>query len=495
MGFKADTSFLRFLTMGALGTRHVIEELEAAGFRPVELERYSTSNKIWSTKIKRLRLPDLLCVRTGLRVEVRAKSKLEIKMSHAPNNADRHWDTGLRDEDVVALVVCNDDGGPMATCGRSTYFNVDVLRRSVDARQLSRLKAASEGSEQALSWPSIVSNRPGRVESATAERLGVVWEGDGAPARSYGYSLRGKVPYVPPRATFPAGTMVLAGTPARLADLEPYKRQVYDPLQALASVVPVDRFAAAKALPFRDDLRQRARPVVEAQVGRDGDQRVALEIANAAAALGSDAGTRYVHDVLWGEHVDAPMRMEAAFIATELGRGNQRGFATDVLTRIAGETARFAKNEVRQAAIWGLGHAGVRAYDRLLPFIDDAEENVALHAIAAFGSDTPAPVIGSLVAALRDATPRKIAACSEALRLIGNAEVMRQLIAAAGAYGGARAWVLATLGRLPADDLRAALAGTPLLAELEPVLLVSSGSWLSKEDTSLSLRFLSKQCL
>ena len=32
-----------------------------------KLERYSRSNKIWSTKVKRLRLPDLLCVRTGLR--------------------------------------------------------------------------------------------------------------------------------------------------------------------------------------------------------------------------------------------------------------------------------------------------------------------------------------------------------------------------------------------------------------------------------------------
>jgi HEAT repeat protein len=222
---------------------------------------------------------------------------------------------------------------------------------------------------------------------------------------------------------------------------------------------------------------------------------VALEVANAAAALGSDAGTQYIHDVLWGEDVDAPMRMEAAFIATELGRGNQRGFATDVLTRIASEAARFRDNEVRQAALWGLGHAGVRAYDRLLPFLDDPEENVAMHAIAAFGSDTPAPVIVSLVAALRDASPRKVAACSEALRLIGSDVVIRQLIAAAGAQGAERAWVLATLGRLPAADLRAALAGTALLAELEPLLLVSSGSWLSKEDANLSLRFLSKQCL
>lgn len=495
MGFKADTSFLRFLTMGALGTRHVIEELQAAGFMPVELERYSTSNKIWSTKIKRLRLPDLLCVRTGLRVEVRAKSKLEIKMSHAPNNADRHWDSGLRDEDVVALVVCNDDGGLMATRGRSTYFNVDVLRRSVDSRQLSGLKAASEGSEQFLSWPAVVSNRPGRVDSVTAERLGVVWEGDGAPTRNYRYALKGKLPYVQAGTVFSAGTMILAGTPERLADLKPYQHQSYDPLQALASAIPVDRFAAAKALPFRDDLRRRARPLVEAQVGHDNDQRVALEIANAAAALGSDAGTQYIHDVLWSEDVDAPMRMEAAFIATELGRGNQRGFATDLLTRIASETARFGDNEVRQAAIWGLGYAGVKAYDRLLPFVDDAEENVALHAIAAFGSDTPASVIDSLVAALRGSSPRKIAACSEALRLIGSAEVMRQLIAAAEAQDDQRAWVLATLGRLPAADLRTTLAGTPLLAELEPLLLISSGSWLSKEDTNLSLRFLSKQCL
>src|SRR3954467_9214912 len=111
MGFKADTSFLRYLTMGALGARHVIKELKEFGFLPIELERYCTSNKIWATKVKRLRLPDLLCVRTGLRVEVRAKSDLKIRMSDAPNNPDRRWDTGLRDDDVTALIACFDDNG------------------------------------------------------------------------------------------------------------------------------------------------------------------------------------------------------------------------------------------------------------------------------------------------------------------------------------------------------------------------------------------------
>ena len=70
--------------MGAAGARQVMSQMTAAGFQPIELERYCTSNKIWTTKVKRLRLPDILCVRTGTRIEVRAKSDLKIRMSDAP---------------------------------------------------------------------------------------------------------------------------------------------------------------------------------------------------------------------------------------------------------------------------------------------------------------------------------------------------------------------------------------------------------------------------
>src|SRR6266852_5893227 len=99
MGFKTDTSFLRFLSMGAIGVRQTMKQLRARRFEPIELERYCGSNKIWMTKVKRLRLPDVLCVRTGLRLEVRAKSDLKIRMSDAPGNPDRRWDVGMRDED------------------------------------------------------------------------------------------------------------------------------------------------------------------------------------------------------------------------------------------------------------------------------------------------------------------------------------------------------------------------------------------------------------
>ena len=109
MGLKPDTSFLKYLTMGAVGARAVLDDLAAKGFKPVELERPGMSNKIWNTKVKRLRLPDILCTKSGIRIEVRAKSDLKIKMSDTPNNALRAWDVGLRDEDLVAFVGCSGD--------------------------------------------------------------------------------------------------------------------------------------------------------------------------------------------------------------------------------------------------------------------------------------------------------------------------------------------------------------------------------------------------
>jgi hypothetical protein len=82
--FKSDDSFLKKLTVGAAGTNATIERLKAMGFNPIELERGSTGFKIWKKiKIKRVRVPDILCLNTGLRFESRGKTKPEISMSHS----------------------------------------------------------------------------------------------------------------------------------------------------------------------------------------------------------------------------------------------------------------------------------------------------------------------------------------------------------------------------------------------------------------------------
>ena len=64
-------------------------------------------------------------------------------------------------------------------------------------------------------------------------------------------------------------------------------------------------------------------------------------------------------------------------------------------------------DEVRQAAIWGLGKDGLRAYARLLPFLGvPAQEE--LTAVCAFGPDAGAALADQLVAVLADqATPER----------------------------------------------------------------------------------------
>ena len=97
MGFKTDREFLRNVSVGAVGARQVRRLLNARGFRLIGVDRSALSVKLWATRIKRLRVPDLLCLKSGLRSECRAKADLGIIMSHSAR-AGREWDNGLRDQ-------------------------------------------------------------------------------------------------------------------------------------------------------------------------------------------------------------------------------------------------------------------------------------------------------------------------------------------------------------------------------------------------------------
>jgi hypothetical protein len=487
MGFKVDTSFLKFLTMGARGSRAVIAELEAMGFQPIELERYCTSNKIWATKVKRLRLPDLLCVRTGLKVEVRAKSALAIRMSDAPGNPERTWDAGADDGDLIAFVACqNGPGGPVPAA-HAVYFEVGELRRSVRHSTLGPAKSASEGAERDRTWPATVPSKSGTVLSVTRESLTVAMDDSG---RRQSYRLTGKHAYVAPGDRFAAGLTFLAGAPRRMADLAPHLARRYDPLRGLAARRPIDRYAAAKAIRFRPDCHRAALPMLEARLAVEPDPRVALEVAGTAASLGSALGKERMRVFLTADDA-AALSMEAILILTEIGGR----FARTELRRIAADPA-LQGDERRQAAIWGLGKAGAHAYAELLPHLADLQENVAFHAIAAFGSDAPRDVIDRLIAMLASGDQRLAPAASESLRVIGGRQVVDALTAVLTAARPGSDWALATLGRLDPALVRESLRGSPLLERLEPMMLVAEGAnWLSREDALVNLAFLHKQTL
>ena len=204
--------------MGAIGVRQTMKHLRAVGFEPIELERYCGSNKIWMTKVKRLRLPDVLCVRTGLRLEVRAKSDLKIRMSDAPNNPDRRWDAGLRDDDIAAFItIFEDQNGNQHAADKPVFITVGALRQSAKESKLGPPKSASEGAERDRTWPAIVPTCDGSVQSVNTEKLVVEMTVGENARRRQTYTLNGKHPYVGRGDSFKAEMSFLAGAPAELA--------------------------------------------------------------------------------------------------------------------------------------------------------------------------------------------------------------------------------------------------------------------------------------
>ena len=182
--------------------------------------------------------------------------------------------------------------------------------------------------------------------------------------------------------------------------------------------------------------------------------------------------------------------MEAVFILAELG---DTPFAREHLTRIAG-SERFRGDELRQAAVWGLGKSGLRRYDDILSLIDDPDDDVALHAIAGFDVHAPSATIERLVDTFASGGDRARAAASAALAAIGSDEVITTL--AAAAHTTPDDWILATLGRMPPARVRWLLAGDSLLSRISPLLLTAEGAnWLATETKRGDLSFLLAQDL
>ena len=487
MGFKANWTFLGFLTMGAVGVRATLAALRDEGFEPIELERYCTTNKLWATKVKRLRLPDILCTRTGVRVEVRAKSDLKVRMSDAPSKPERRWDVGLRDEDLVAFVPCRAEDEKVAILGSPVFFSVADLRASMDATKLGPPKAASEGAERDREWPSTVPSDSGEVLEVNPDKIVVRL----ASGRKQSYRIQGRSPYVRVGDSFAGGASVLAGVVPRLALVGELRSRRWEAQDALSALEPVDRYAAAKAIPHLGSAEDWGVRALELAISRETDDRVALEMAASAARLGAPFGVERISAAVWS-HPRADLRMEGLLILSELGTA----FAAEELHRVA-TSAEFAGSELRQAAVWGLGRAGAGEYERLVDFIADEDVGVALHAIAAYGPGTPTKAIEGLVSRLVSGTPRVRAAAASALQTIGSAAALEATVRAVRQYPEAAPWLLATLGRFPGDWVRSALAeDASLLSRVEPLLVLESAeNWLARSTVATDLRFLLAQNL
>lgn len=473
MGFKEDADFARFVSMGAVGTAAVARHLRKQhGHRPIELERYAMANKVWQTKVKRLRVPDLVCVACGRRVESRAKSRLGIILSHSDTRG-REWDAGgMRDGDLYAFLRADLSQFP-PNAGAPAYFTTASLRAAVDNAKRSAPKAASEGSEVTLSWPSWVPSKSGMFIEIDAEaRIVCAWhDGTGLKYWQWRRWPEPRFTYLAPGAMIEGDETIVAGVVAPVGDLD-CPGDGWGVEADLGAEDLTDRYAAIKAAgaTARVDLTHQLAAIAE-DAGQDW--RLRIEAYASLARFEPDIWTDHVRVVALDQNATPEQHMEAVFVLSEIPTNEAAGSLADIAT--TGE----ATIEVRAAAAWGLGQGAAPRLDLLLPATLDSDQFVALHAITSI-QELPDDLVPTLLGWMAEGDDRRGAIAAQ---LLQRHRKVTALLDACEVNAGARLWALRALGDLPPAlvRLQAGERLTPDVVEILAPMWHGQTDWLRTE--------------
>jgi len=357
--FKSDDSFLRKLAVGASGTNTTIARLKEMGFNPIELERGSTGFKIWKKiKIKRVRVPDILCLNTGIRFESRGKTKLEISMSHSLNDPRRAWDAGMRDDDLVAIVVFEpSDDSPIELKQISPvhFVNVRDMRQAFANGQVSitKPKGVEEGSEIRVMWTCAASNQQSVVSAVEPRRLSLTPIPAGRKQTVQLIRRKGTItllPQVKTGETVAANQIVAAVVPVTTAlDCPASVGEAYF-IEKLASVNLSERYAAAKALRYRG-YKAAKNDLASRMTDPDEDIYVQLEAAAALAAHNDPNGWKFMENKLRSPVMAVPLetQLETIIVVSEIPGVRSEGLLIEVLKD------NNRDEELRAGAAWTLG--------------------------------------------------------------------------------------------------------------------------------------------
>jgi hypothetical protein len=489
VGFKEDVTFRRYLTMGAYGTAHVARDLDDRfGHRAIELERYSMANKVWTrVKVKRLRIPDLVCLRCGRRVESKGKSDLEVKLSDS-ETVGREWHAGgMRPDDLFAFIRVNLDVTPVAV-GRPTYLTGAGLRSVVELAKRSSRKSASEGSEIDRAWQAWkprfdgtflgVDNQGRMTFRRPSGKTGTYWQ---SSRWQYRYL------YLAPGDRFVGEETIVAGVVPPPETVQ-CPGHVWDLAADVQSADQTTRYAAVKAIGITDQQELAASLVAIADDPGE-DWRVRLEARGSLARLDPERWLAPLAKVATNVSLPPPEQMEATFILSELPYPD----AAAALAEVA-KTNADREEEVRSAAVWGLGTGTCPEPDRVMPYLTDATDLVAIHAAAALPDGLAQTTIDELDKAVRSGDARFGPVAAAILARRGHVDV---LVKIASDDGPGRLWALEALGDFTPDEVEAAAGGTldeGLRSLLEP-MWVRHEDWLRSEQNAGGLDVLGRQRL
>jgi HEAT repeats len=494
--FKTNSSFFRMLAVGAVGAQAVQSHLNGLGHRVVELERGALATRIWrDVKRKRVRIPDLVCVACGVRVESRAKTAADLSMSHSPNDAERAWHYGMLDTDLVAFPVLSADekvwsAGALDTrCslwrersltswqlgGQINLFTVAAFRAS--APKQVKAKGVSEGSEVQVKWKARFAPSAGRITAVSGNRLDYVLNSSPGQPRHFRLGS-GETAFLGVGANFEEYEVV-AGQVAPLtpADRRCAGRCGQDTIERmLRSRERTVRFTGCKLARLARDST-RVATIRELASDPEEDAYVRMEARAYVCEVAGDSAEEHFRSILLND-ADDQMRLEAAVALAE------------TRTPSAFELLRTVLEDHRQplflrsACAWGVGCHGteqaaeclVRAFADVAPQIREE----ALIALKELGSTGFAP----LLRGLSEESSAVAAGAAEALRRI--ADVPAREIATL-ARSSRSTWPAWTLAHLPKNTVEPHIASLqrerPDVHYAVSVLWTFLESWIAEDWT------------
>jgi HEAT repeat protein len=380
--FKTDVSFLEKISAGATGTTLVFADLKRQGHSPIELERGSMSFKIWKKiKIKQVRVPDILCVRCGTRVESRAKTDLQITMSHSISDPMRGWDFGLADGDFIAFVNCVKSGERPIDWKADElvqYVKVEEMRKALAENKVISVqpKGATEGFEARLTWPSAIARADGRVTSIDRNCLKYRRKDDDRTIR---LSLKkGELvltPLVKVDAPIKRNQILASVVPAsdRIPCISTLTQDYYVKLMKSPSLS--DRYGAAKALSYF-----KSSETIATLKERVKDEKehiyIRLESASSLLKMGNKESIPFFEKLLSDPYLEN--RLECVIVLGEIGQSE----SSDLLIKTLLDTRQHS--EIRAGAAWSLGELkDKKALNALMSAFDAVDRDIRVEAARA----------------------------------------------------------------------------------------------------------------
>ncbi len=437
--YKTDVSFLEKISIGAIGTRRVFEDLQKSGHSPIELERGSRSFKIWrDIKIKRIRVPDILCTKCGKRIESRGKTSFEISMSHSYADADRAWNNGLYDRDYVGLVGVSRDGErpiDWVADERVSYVPVGEMRKAFEEKKVKFTlpKGAQEGFETRAIWPAVIASAPGVVSAVTESRIQFKRFTD---QRTISYPLKNGVCPLVSIGDNVNKNQILASVVSAVQHFDCDETVGFEYfLKRLASSSVSERYAATKALRFFGEsevlknLRERVDDLEE-------HIYVRMEAASSLARADIPQGWDFIEKCINDEY--DTHRLEAVIILAEIKHER----SARILNNVLADKNQHA--EIRAGAAWSIGELRNPSFmDALVHSFGEVEEVVKIEAARALSKFAPEQS-DKLIALLSASDYLSRPGIAWALSKSGNFSVSELL--AAGSDEDVRAWVAYILG-------------------------------------------------